>query len=97
MVLTTGQFIPFASNSKITSREAAHLLPAKRGVFDNEWILLSWTLSLYGSRREAVEAGIRRAGGVVLRYPGDGDDGLTTEKKERRRDRKARAVIECDI
>jgi len=72
------------------------LLPLKHGVFDDKRILLSWTLSLYGSRREAVEMGIRRAEGV--RYPGDHDDDLSTGGKERRWDKKeARTVNKCDI
>ena len=37
-------------------------------------ILLSRTLKLYGSRRDAVQAQIERAGGVVVRYEGDAYD-----------------------
>jgi len=98
MMLTANQFTPSATNFRTPLPKDMDLLPVKRGVFDNKRILLSWTLSLYGSRREAVEMGIRRAGGVVLRYPGDHNDDLSTEEKERRRDKKeARAVKECDI
>ncbi len=49
-------------------------------------------------RRQAIEASIRRAGGEILRYPGDDDDDLGTEEKEGWRDKgEERVVMECDI
>lgn len=97
MMATANIFTP-AADSSIPIPKDVDLMPVKKGIWNGKKILLSWTLSLYGSRREAVEAGIRRAGGEVLRYPGDGDDDLDTEEKEIRRDKKeARAVVECDI
>lgn len=98
MMATTNLFTPSSNSPKIPLPKNIDLLPVKRGILDNKRVLLSWTLSLYTTRREAVEAGIRRSGGVVLRYPGDDDDDLSTEEKEKRRDRKeGRAVGECDI
>jgi len=41
------------------------------GVWRGRKIVLSRTLQLYHGRREAVQAGIERAGGVVLRFDGD--------------------------
>ena len=49
---------------------------AKRDVWGGRKILLSVTLELSGGRREAVEVGIKRAGGVIVAYKkgrGDGD------------------------
>lgn len=43
-------------------------------VWEGRKILLSRTLQLYGHRREAVQAGIERAGGQVLRYEGDDEE-----------------------
>lgn len=48
----------------------------KRDVWSGRKILLSLSLELTGGRREAVETGIRRAGGVIVAYKkkdGDGD------------------------
>ncbi|KAJ3576641.1 hypothetical protein NP233_g274 [Leucocoprinus birnbaumii] len=97
MMGIAGQFTTRAKSPRATLPENIGLLPVKRGVLDNKRVLLSWTLSLYGSRREAVEAGVRRAGGVVLRYPGDGDGDLANGKERRRDKKEARAIAECDI
>ncbi|KXN86850.1 BRCT-containing protein 1 [Leucoagaricus sp. SymC.cos] len=97
MMRIVNDFTP-SIDSKVPLPKDVDLLPVKKGVLEGKRILLSWTLTLYGGRREAVEAGIRRAGGVVLRYPGDDGEDLSTEEKERRRDRKeARAAVECDV
>lgn len=94
---TVNTFTP-SLDSRVPLPKDVDLIQLKRNVWGGKRILLSWTLTLYGSRREAVEAGIRRAGGEVLRYPGDDDGDLSTEEKEKRRDKKeARAVNECDI
>lgn len=68
-------------------------------------IILSRTLELYKGRREAVQAGIERAGGVVLRFEGDGDEpepmrqgGDKLGQKERiRRRNEAERVTGCDV
>lgn len=97
LLSTMNDFTP-SFDSKVPLPKDVDLMLVKKNVWNGKRILLSWTLSLYGSRREAVEAGIRRAGGMVLRYPTDDDEDLTTEAREKRRDKKeARAVDECDI
>jgi hypothetical protein len=97
MMVTANLFTPTA-DSKVPVPRDVDLMPVKKGVWNGKRILLSWTLALYSSRRQAVEASIRRAGGEILRYPGDDDDDVSTEEKEKRRDKKeARAVTECDI
>jgi hypothetical protein len=97
MMATANKFTP-AIDSRVPLPKDVDLMPVKKDAWNGKRILLSWTLSLYGSRREAVEAGIRRAGGEILRYPGDDDDDLSTENKEKRRDKKeARTAVECDI
>lgn len=94
---TMNTFTP-SFDSKVPLPKDVDLMQLKKNVWDGKRILLSWTLSLYGSRREAVEIGIRRAGGIVLRYPRDDDENLGTEAREKIRDKKeARAVDECDI
>ena len=78
-------------------------------VWKGKKIVLSRTLQLFERRREAVEIGIARAGGVVVRYDGDeeidegfgvvGDtrgDELGLREKEIRQN-EAEAVLDCDI
>ncbi|PPQ92154.1 hypothetical protein CVT25_008779 [Psilocybe cyanescens] len=50
-------------------------------VWQGRRILLSRTLQLTGARRASVQAGIERAGGVVVRYEGDGDEGDGEEQE----------------
>lgn len=69
-------------------------------------ILLSRSLQLFAGRREAVEVGITRGGGQVVRYSGD-DENLDEEqdskgKKPRLREKQlkeeeAGAIDQCDI
>ena len=78
-------------------------------IWKGKRIVLSRTLQLFDRRREAVEAGITRAGGVVVRYNGDEevDEGfgvigatveeeLSKREKERRKN-EADAVSDCDV
>lgn len=66
-------------------------------VWGGRRILLSRNLLLFGSRREAVEVGIRRAGGEVVRWEGDDEvDGKVKNEKRRQR-LEADAVERCDI
>ena len=75
-------------------------------VWNGRRILLSRTLQLYKGRRDAVQAGVERAGGVVLRFEGDGEDEeasgedgtqkLSTKEIIRRR-KEAEAVARCDV
>jgi len=65
-------------------------------------IVLSRTLELYKGRREAVQVGIERAGGIVLRFEGDGDEpdlqDVEKLRKERiRRRNEAQQVADCDV
>jgi mediator of DNA damage checkpoint protein 1 len=53
---------------------------AKKDVWVGRKILLSVSLELSGGRREAVEAGIKRAGGVVVVYKKGGGDGDLEEE-----------------
>jgi hypothetical protein len=75
---------------------------------NNVWggrrILLSRTLRLFAGRRDAVEVGIRRSGGEIVRYAGDDEedeedpDEEIQEQKEWEMDRKEADVLkECDI
>lgn len=45
-------------------------------------VLLSRTLQLFGGRRTSVEASIERAGGVVVKFPGDEDEEEPEEEYE---------------
>ena len=75
-------------------------------IWKGKKIVLSRTLQLFERRREAVEIGIQRAGGVVVRYGGDkevdegfavvGDVALSKREKEIRKN-EADKVLECDI
>ena len=78
-------------------------------IWKGKKIVLSRTLQLFERRREAVEAGIKRAGGVVVRYDGDeeidegfgviggtGCEELSKREKERRKN-EAVAVSDCDV
>jgi hypothetical protein len=77
-------------------------------VWKGKRIILSRTLQLFERRREAVEVGIERAGGIVVKYDGDGeiDEGfgviggtgeeLSKREKEIRKN-EADAVLDCDI
>jgi len=58
--------------------------PFQRDIFSGRHILLSSTLEL-GERREAVEAGIKRTGGLIIEF----DTEHTTDETEK--------VDECDI
>ncbi|KAF8987641.1 hypothetical protein BDQ17DRAFT_1435488 [Cyathus striatus] len=68
-------------------------------VWNGRRIMLSYTLELGGSRRQAIEAGIIRAGGVIVRIedgdevPGGADEERKAREKERDR-REARALGE---
>lgn len=53
---------------------------AKKDVWARRKILLSVSLELSGGRREAVEAGIKRAGGTVVVYKKGGGDGDLEEE-----------------
>lgn len=79
------------------------------GIWNGKRIVLSRTLQLFERRREAVEVGIKRAGGVVVRYDGDeevdegfgvlggtGSEELSKREKERRKN-EADAVSDCDV
>ena len=78
-------------------------------IWKGKRIVLSRTLQLFERRREAVEAGIKRAGGVVVRYDGDeevdegfgvigatGSEELSKREKERRKN-EADSVLDCDV
>lgn len=76
-------------------------------VWKGKKILLSRTLQLFDRRREAVQVGIERAGGVVVRYDGDeevdegfgvldGPEELSEREKERRKN-EADKVLESDV
>ena len=78
-------------------------------IWKGKRIVLSRTLQLFERRREAVEAGIKRAGGVVVRYDGDeevdegfgvigstGSEELSMKEKERRKN-EAATVSDCDV
>ena len=54
--------------------QSALALHPGEGVWGGRKIILSRTLQLYRGRREAVQAGIERAGGVVLRFDGDEEE-----------------------
>lgn len=78
--------------------------PEVKQVWDGRRILLSRSLLLFGSRREAVEVGIRRAGGEIVRWDGDeevDEEGASEAKKirnEKRRQRAGADAVElCDI
>ena len=85
--------------------------PAGSKVWNGRKVLLSRTLELYKGRWEAVQAGIERAGGVVLRFEGDADepepelasarqkpvkDKMSKMERVRRRN-EARRVTDCDV
>lgn len=61
----------------------------KEKVWGGKKILLSRSLELSGSQRNAVEAGIKRSGGFVVR-----EDGMDDEDAE---DAEERAVGTCDV
>lgn len=74
-------------------------------IWQGKKILLGRTLQLFEGRREAVQIGIERAGGVVVRYDGDeevdegfagGHDELSKREKERRKS-EAEKVLESDV
>lgn len=77
-------------------------------IWKGKKIVLSRTLQLFERRREAVEIGIQRAGGVVIRYDGDeevdegfgvvGGTGEELSKREKEiRKNEADAVSDCDV
>lgn len=106
------RYIPDPSSSspvKIpTSSLAASTAPTSN-VWGGRRILLGRSLRLFKGRREAVEVGIRRAGGEVVRWYGDEDeeedpqDESTTiseaaKRRSREMERKeAEAIESCDV
>ncbi|EGN97163.1 hypothetical protein SERLA73DRAFT_161344 [Serpula lacrymans var. lacrymans S7.3] len=60
-------------------KDASSVSPS-RDVWQKRRILLSPSLELSGGRREAVEAGIRRANGVVVEFEAQGGDGDIEEE-----------------
>jgi mediator of DNA damage checkpoint protein 1 len=80
---------------------APHPQPETTNVWAGRRVLLSRSLELYGGRREAVEVGVRRAGGVVLpgdyireRDPDDPDEEREEEREERE---ETKLVSTCDV
>jgi len=80
-----------------------------QAVWKGRKVLPSRTLELYRSRREAVQLGIQRAGGTVLRFEGDGEESeppaeaekqagreLSTRERVWRRSEATRAR-DCDV
>lgn len=74
-------------------------------IWKGKKIVLSRTLQLFDRRREAVQIGIERAGGVVVRYDGDeevdegfggGQEEMGKREKERRRC-EADKLLESDV
>jgi len=63
--------------------------PTQNPVWASRKILLSHSLHLPTGRREAIEAGIRRSGGVVVGYMETGGDGKEEEE--------VHLVEECDV
>ena len=79
-------------------------------IWKGKKIVLSRTLQLFERRREAVEIGIKRAGGVVVRYDGDeevdeaslvvggtGEGAELSKREQERRKNEAEKVLESDI
>lgn len=64
-------------------------LHSPTNVWDGKKILLSTSLELVDRRREAVEAGIIRSGGIVVPYRRRGANGDLEEEGEK--------VLECDV
>ena len=83
--------------------------PETSQVLQGRKILLSRTLELYKNRHKAVQLGIERAGGVVIRFEGDDDEPeeLNDQEKQggkelsvgerRRRRNEASKVEDCDV
>lgn len=83
--------------------------PQQTQVWKGRKFVLSRTLELYQGRREAVQAGIERAGGVILRFEGDEDepepfpdhprqsDEKLSKKERVRRRKEAQRIVDCDV
>ncbi|KII83923.1 hypothetical protein PLICRDRAFT_95612 [Plicaturopsis crispa FD-325 SS-3] len=65
------------------SPDAGEARAEKRNVWQGRKIMLSTTLELAGGRREAVEAGILRAGGDIVEFESNGGDGDAREEAQR--------------
>jgi len=63
-----------------------------KNVWQGRRVLLSLTLELAGGRREAVEVGIVRAGGVVVRW-----DAEELEDRKKRKAKEAEMVEQCNV
>ncbi|KAJ3510240.1 hypothetical protein NLJ89_g4795 [Agrocybe chaxingu] len=98
--------VPGNVNGSVNGTPGPSSIKSGVQVWTGRKILLSRTLQLYGNRREAVQKGIERAGGIVLRFEGDEEEDenssgdwnvkLSRQEKVRRR-HEAERVDECDI
>jgi len=73
MYATAAIFTPGMTPVNGINQSALALHPGEV-VWGGRKIILSRTLQLYRGRREAVQAGIERAGGVILRFDGDEEE-----------------------
>jgi hypothetical protein len=82
-----------------------------KSVWEGRRVSLGRSLMLFKGRREAVEVGIQRAGGEIIRWDGDEGEDLEDEsttksessreawkRRERERERKEASAVEgCDV
>jgi hypothetical protein len=85
--------LPIPSEPSSSTASTASPVDTKaKNVWQGRRVLLSSTLELVGGRREAVEVGIVRAGGVVVHW-----DVEESEGRKKRKSREAEMVEQCDV
>jgi hypothetical protein len=85
--------IPISSEpSSSTASSAPPVDTRTKKVWQGRRVLLSSTLGLVGGRREAVEVGIVRAGGVVVHWHAE-----ELEGRKKRKLTEAEIVEQCDV
>ncbi|RXW21707.1 hypothetical protein EST38_g4150 [Candolleomyces aberdarensis] len=109
---TAIRYIPDPSSSSPVKIPTSSLATSSniKPVWEGRRILLGRSLMLFKGRRQAVEVGIQRAGGEIVRWDGDEEEDLEEQsassedtqeawkRRERERERKeANAVEGCDI
>lgn len=83
--------LPMSAEPTSSTLSVASPVASTKNVWQGRLVLLSSTLELVGGRKEAVEIGITRAGGVVVRWDAEAKEGNKTKARE------ADMVEQCDV
>jgi hypothetical protein len=82
---TASRYIPDPSSSSPVKIPTSSLATTSnvKSVWEGRSVLLGRSLMLFKGRREAVEVGIQRAGGEIIRWDGDEEEEKTSRQNRK--------------